>query len=332
MDIMAKEIQLKKEYLRSVKNFLPAELLKACSASFGNKIANELGKRFKRQGNKWRKEDCVNYIFEVMEYAYLKEKLAYMQLSDVFLHSKRRIWYSFELCGKANNCLLSEGGLKRDLTATFEKLNLKYDFAVAMFDEVAWIRVALPSSKADTALYIAYFIGEGFIFVSKRKINFKLMKALSSGLKYESLKVLDLNGKDVWSLLKILKQRKSKALEIDHARCYNQEEYLNNSRVVDFSQKSARRAEIKDCFANNSPDLQSFTIKSESGLRVAEVLPEMSGYPCRSKIRISHPNLHEFLIEASQRNVITQPLPQYMKHFFLTGKNVITLKDSASKK
>ncbi|XP_071440775.1 uncharacterized protein [Hetaerina americana] len=328
---MSNLIRLRKEYRRILKNFSEAEFKRSFIDLFGQGKWDNVLKTFpKRQINsKLQADRAVAITVEEVDEVYLQKMIHGLQLLDVLLHSQRKKWYAFKLCGDRPNAALSDRKVEDDIKSSTLKLKAPCDVKVKAHEEIFWIRVSSRTARSSTPVFFAYFACEDVILSTRRSPNRKILQSIVNTLKFENYKKLSLEGRDIWSLFTIIEEKDGKTQEVRVNRVLKEKDQQKKLHAVQDT-CSYKKNEMEVLFGANPPVLQSLEIKSESGFRVKRWLPEMEGVPVKSILRVRHPNIAEYFKELAVSNVIMDPM--FYKSILATGKNIITLKDPALRK
>ncbi|XP_046383890.1 uncharacterized protein LOC124154299 isoform X2 [Ischnura elegans] len=323
---------LRKEYRKILKNFSEVEFKRSFIDLFGWEKWNCIVRSFPKYqiSSKADADRAVAITVEEVDEEFLQRTIHGLQLLDVLLHSKRRKWYAFKLCGERTNTVSSDRRVEEDIKATSWKLKAPCDVKVKAHEEVFWIRISSKRGRNCAPTFFAYFACEDIILCTRKSPNRKMFQSIVSTLRFENYKKLSLEGKDVWSLFKMIEEKDGKAHEgnVNLALKDNEDQLKGSNFVKDMS--SGKKNEVNALFGLNPPVLQSLMIKGESGFRVKRWLPEMEGVPVKSVLRVINPSIAEFFKRLAVSNVIMDPM--FYKSILATGKNIITLKDPALRK
>ncbi|KAI4487575.1 hypothetical protein M0804_005724 [Polistes exclamans] len=264
----------------------------------------------------------------------LKQRLMRLELIEISRH-KRRCWYTYGISG-SNNEPPHIGTIDFKQTVK-EKLNrLKFtnkniEVDAVVFNGIMYlsIKLVMRDSLKTPANYFAIFLDKKYIFAAQKKTLQVLVDAITQSMGYNKNKSIDLNGKDLMSLMKLLRVRKQGAVslsDIMNIPMYKNAKPIIRKTGIDFTQERQRRKFIENRFGLDPPTLNTLVINGANtsiyDREIASRLPNNTiqiGWEFRSE------NIAIFLIHLFERGILLPPLPSYISNLMVMGRNMLTL-------
>ncbi|KAK2586012.1 hypothetical protein KPH14_010580 [Odynerus spinipes] len=264
----------------------------------------------------------------------LKERLIRLELIDISRH-KRKVWYTHSVSG-SNHTSRHLGALeiKQELKEQLAKLGAKkLEVDAVIFDGVMYICVKYTqSSRAKVSPnYFAFFLGQKYLFSSKKVPPQNCLRVIPNIMGYSKSKSLDLKGKDLMSLIRLLRVKEQGVLNsadiINGSKKYRDAEPIIKSTGIDYTQEKQRKNFTEKCFGKNPPMLETLVVKAPScPISDPEIASKLSdniqiGVEFRSR------NIPAFLTILAERGIFLSPLPPYISNLMLMGRNTLTLEE-----
>lgn len=132
--------------------------------------------------------------------------------SDISRHSKRKMWYGYELTG-LNKTLryIERQKLQENIKEEFHSSSLKMNVKVVMYNNITFVYVKEEKKKTKKSrtqhtvpTFFALFLGHKYFFCSKKIIPLDYVKVMAVSLGYNNSRRIKLLGKDLTSLIKLL--------------------------------------------------------------------------------------------------------------------------------
>lgn len=132
-----------------------------------------------------------------------------MNLSDVSRHSKRKIWYGYQLINSEKTVnYLGRQKIEESITNEFELNNLKVKVKILIYNGITYVYIREKRKKAKrqymSTVFFALFLEHKYFFCSKKSVSTSFLNVITNSLGYSKYKKIKLMGKDLWSLMKLL--------------------------------------------------------------------------------------------------------------------------------
>lgn len=131
--------------------------------------------------------------------------------SDTSRHSKRKIWYGYELIGlNETPKYVEKQKIQESIKEEFYSNGLKMDVKAVMYNNITFIYVKEEKKKktkqhyGTMPIFFALFLGHKYFFSSKKVVPHDYVKVITISLGYNNSKKIKLMGKDLASLIKLL--------------------------------------------------------------------------------------------------------------------------------
>ncbi|XP_067216527.1 uncharacterized protein [Linepithema humile] len=217
-------------------------------------------------------------IKETIDNVNLREKeifnrLTTLEVIDISRHSNRRIWYAYELTesNRAEN-YLKKRDMEDNIKNEFHSNGLTVDVKTTKHEDITFINIKENKKIAkrkivrlDTSTFFAFFSGHKYIFCSKKNISFDIMKMIATCIGYDNNKRINLMGKDLKSLIRLLRikqQGVSHAENINQASAYKPSSPIVKDDGIDYMQDKQRNKYAKQCLGKDPPTLELLVVKA----------------------------------------------------------------------
>ncbi|KAK7572146.1 hypothetical protein V9T40_014618 [Parthenolecanium corni] len=252
--------------------------------------------------------------------------------TDLMLYSHKKTWYSVSMRQENQ---IPDSDLADNIKRKFLEKKIKMNIHTDVSGNVRWFALLVCQKKrnGDIALkrpvYIARPLNTSYLFYSPSRTTPDFLQILVKAFGYDTHKVLKLNGKDIPSLLSMLERRKN----ADQVRVRTSLALKNitdnvavkSSRGIDFCQDKMRSDHAKEILGNEPIQLENLVVNVNSEWRGLRTLPEAEGEKFDISMKIGSKNVHSSLEELIKAGVISPPYPVWLKEFFISGKNVLSI-------
>ncbi|XP_034249841.1 uncharacterized protein LOC117650489 [Thrips palmi] len=261
--------------------------------------------------------------------AEVEDLLSTFLLLGTAYNSSRRTWTSYKLEG---DCLQVkfEDEIKEDLKHILEENQLNATIAIKTVDCMQWIqvterRLVKKRWKDYAPYYVACFIGEPYMFLSKRDVSDDFLKSLSEGFGYTGYKYSNLNGHDLESMFSHLRQKGAKRGIVRPIST------LSNIKVTssgkDFSQHENRRKFVSDIMGTSPPKISNYVVVAKNLPWKGRVQhPSLKTKTFDMKIEFQTEDTAEMLLDMAEHGCLKVPPPSYVVNLMSTGRNNIKLR------
>lgn len=151
---------------------------------------------------------------------------------DISRHSKRKVWYCYELTSpnKPVN-YVGKRKLQEDIIKELSLNTIQANVKVVTYNDVTFVYIKEKKKKKQaisvTPFYFALFLGHEYIFCSKKNISSDFMKIVTDTLGYKKIKKIKLIGRDIRSLMRMLRIKQQgilHAADLDQSLVYEASE------------------------------------------------------------------------------------------------------------
>lgn len=266
-----------------------------------------------------------------LEVKELRRRLMRLELIDTCKH-KRKVWYAYSISGSTHGCNhFGPTEFTQKLKKNLKALNKnKIEVDTIIFNGVMYISIKyVPSNNLNTASnYFALCLGQKYIFSTKKTASQIFIDAITNIMQYTRPKSLDLKGKDLMSLIHLLRTKTQGVLNpanIVNDVIYRDAEPIIKNTGIDYMQNKQRKNYAEKCFGKNPPVFDTLAVKgpscSISDREIALKLPKdiRSGWEFRSH------NIATFLTALAEKGVLVTPFPSYLSNLMTMGRNILTL-------
>lgn len=268
-----------------------------------------------------------------LEVTQLSERLMKLELHDISRH-QHRVWYSYNISGCSDKPFRFgteefKEKIKQKLTTLSRK---KIEVATLMFNGIMYINIKyiqLDNMKTIPN-YFALLLGQEYIFSTKKNAPKIFVDVITHNMGYSKNKIYDLSGKDLMSLINLLRRKIQGVLDpvnIKTSPTYRDAEPIIKSTGIDYSQEKQRKNFAEKCFGKSPPKLDRLVVKGPNctinDRDIAAKLPDniKIGWEFRSH------NIATFLTTLAEKGVLLPPLPPYISNLMSIGKNSLTLEN-----
>ncbi|KAI4497406.1 hypothetical protein M0802_007417 [Mischocyttarus mexicanus] len=266
----------------------------------------------------------------------LKKRLMRLELIEITRH-KRKCWYTYRI-SEVNNepphigTIDFKETVKRKLQkleSTMKKINID----AIVFNGVMYlsIKFEVKNNVKTPANYYAIFLDKKYIFSAQKRALQVFLDAITQSMGFNKNKSLDLSGKDLISLMRLIRIRKQGAvsvLDIMNVPTYKTAKPIIRNTGIDFTNGRQRRNFIENRFGANPPTLETLSI---TGPNTTIVDRQIASRLKKNTIQIGwefrSENMATFLKNLYERGILLSPLPPYVSNFMSMGRNKLTLEE-----
>lgn len=132
-------------------------------------------------------------------------------VTDISRHSKKKIWYGYELRNNENNKLLIPNiDMEKRIAQSLLINSLKTSVKIINNEGITFISLQQKDkTKQLLPIFVALYLHQGYFFISKKNIAKDILNGIVAGLGYKSHKYLNLSGRNLNSLIKIIQMKKN---------------------------------------------------------------------------------------------------------------------------
>ncbi|XP_072157144.1 centromere protein N-A isoform X5 [Bemisia tabaci] len=168
-------------------------------------------------------------------------------------------------------------------------------------------------------VYCACDLDEPYLFVSpKGAVHNHILLRVAPSLGYGDSQVCQLEGKNILSLTQILKRR------FNHHTVeeFNPVDIIRTSDGLNYCLDEERKKFAAKVFGGEEPvELQTLSVTASVPFRGLRVVPDAEGNMFKSSLKISAPNIAEFVKDLAKQRVVHMPLPPWLSKASHLGKN-----------
>lgn len=141
---------------------------------------------------------------------------------DVSRHSNRRIWYGYELKGEGRALNYFERRQMEDsIKEAFETSGLNIDVKAVLYDDIIFVNIKEKSKKKarrTMPIFFALIVEYKYFFCSRKTVSSEFIKLMTTALGYNSSKRINLMGRDLRSLIRLLWNKRQGTLHTENIR------------------------------------------------------------------------------------------------------------------
>ncbi|XP_054275656.1 uncharacterized protein LOC128994861 [Macrosteles quadrilineatus] len=267
----------------------------------------------------------------------LEEMYHLLLLYRTAFDSKKKKWTPVNLLEPADDLSFAtdENLIRLNILQGLRIKGLNAVVKVITHEDLIWVMIIEKKLtrrrgiKLMTPLFICYEIGTPYIFTAS-KINETTMECLLRAMKYKKHKLQHLEGRDVKSLLSLLKHKTSNRSN-QIVPC-TQGAVRVGHRYFDVSKKQSRETYVNRVFDTKDPIiLETFNVRANTVWR-GDVIPGMQGEPFTMALSLQSKNLVGMIKHMSSIDMINTPLPDYLQEITRSGKNQVCMKSRGTSK
>jgi len=253
-----------------------------------------------------------------------------LQLYRTAFSSKQKKWITLNLLEPAEDISFptDEKVIRHNILQGLRIKGLNAVVKVITYNELIWVMIIEKKltrrngMKLLAPIFWCYEIGLPFIFTAS-KIRGTLMECILRAMKYKNHKSKQLEGKDVKSLLALIKHKSIN--KSNHLFPYTQQAQVGRG-FFDISARKSRESYVSKVFDTKDPiTLETFTVKAEAVWR-GDLIPEMKGEPFPVTMTLQSKDLVGMLKHMVSTNMVTTPLPAYLQEIVRSAKNQVCMR------
>ncbi|XP_034948185.1 uncharacterized protein [Chelonus insularis] len=262
----------------------------------------------------------------------LRKRLTILEVTEVSRHSNRKIWYGYELKQKKNGascCTLED--IRNSIERNLNMLQLKMEINLITHESVTYLSMReKKASHRILPIFMALLFDLGYFFCSKKSVTKEFLHVITESSGYTSYKKLSLSGRDIKSLVKILHLKKQGVIT-SNVLCnpadFQEAEALIRDNGIDFRQHKQRKEYLQQCFGNEPPILEVLAVnKSNTQWADDDISKKLSDINFNMQWEFKSHNITNFLVQLTEKRLLSNPLPNYITNFLSSGKNELNLK------
>ncbi|XP_012283491.1 uncharacterized protein LOC105701371 isoform X2 [Orussus abietinus] len=338
----ASNINVRQQLNLVMKRFKFEELESAVVPSFPEISWNQIRAKLIKLHDKFTVSDAVRVIEQTIEEAKignqeLKNRLSMLEVIDVSRHYKKKTWYTYKLKDPVNaqnfptNCEFRDTIMQRFYTSQMDM-----DVQVVAHGGVIYISIKekTRSKQARRILptFFALFRGQQYFFCSRKRITKAYVMVLTDSIGYKSSKRINLMGRDLKSLIKILRAKKQ---GITDGECtlqpptFSKTGPISKHTGIDFTQHKQRKEYIEKCFGKDAPTIELLVMNAPDQHILHNKVPNnMENEKVHTRWEFRSRDIIAQIKKLAQDKVLQTPLPYYVSSLMSAGKNELTLRDS----
>ncbi|XP_046414656.1 uncharacterized protein LOC124176879 isoform X1 [Neodiprion fabricii] len=268
----------------------------------------------------------------------LRDRLSILEVIEVSRHSNQRIWTCHELRGETVTMsgFQSDSEIRDRVAKEFLRSVQNMEVQITSYNGITFL--TLRSSQRSTSrrvknvetLYFAFCKGEKYFFSGKKNMGKNYLLAMAQALGYTNTKPSKLSGRDLKSLIKLLRAKQQGAMNsknISLPPVYPGLQPVVRSTGIDFTESKQRGEYIDKCFGTEAPKTEMLAVNIASEVwDCPELVPEMEGESGICKWEFHSTYIPGMMKKLVQRRVLTIPLPIYVQDMLIIGRNETTLR------
>nr|XP_050854342.1 uncharacterized protein LOC127065671 [Vespula vulgaris] len=266
----------------------------------------------------------------------LRQRLMKLELIDISRH-KRKHWYTYSVSGSNNEPLhIGTADFKQSVKEKLDKKRLrstKVEVDAIVFNGILYLSIKYV--KTDNvkvpANYFALFLDQKYLFSAKKDSSKPFLDAITECMGYNKHKSIDLKGKDLMSLIRLLRLRMQGALsaaDIINTTTYRDAQPIIRDTGVDYTQEKQRRNFTENCFGIKPPTLDTLVVRGpNSSISDREIASRLTNDVIQVEWEFRSENVIMFLTTLFERGILLAPLPPYISNLMSMGRNVLTLEE-----
>ncbi|KAF7397914.1 hypothetical protein HZH68_009136 [Vespula germanica] len=266
----------------------------------------------------------------------LRQRLMKLELIDISRH-KRKHWYTYSVSGSNNEPLhIGTADFKQSVKEKLDKRRLrstKVEVDAIVFNGILYlsIKYVKKDNGKIPANYFALFLDQKYLFSAKKDSPKLFLDAITNCMGYNKYKSIDLKGKDLMSLIRLLRLRMQGALnaaDIINATTYRDAQPIIRDTGVDYTQEKQRRNFTENCFGIKPPTLDTLVVRGpNSSISDREIASRLTNDIIQVGWEFRSENVIMFLTTLFERGILLAPLPPYISNLMSMGRNVLTLEE-----
>ncbi|XP_043672256.1 uncharacterized protein LOC122631083 [Vespula pensylvanica] len=266
----------------------------------------------------------------------LRQRLMKLELIDISRH-KRKQWFTYSVSGSNNEPLhIGTADFKQSVKEKLNKKGLrstKVEVDAIVFNGILYLSIKYikkDNVKVPTN-YFALFLDQKYLFSAKKDSSKQFLDAITHCMGYNKHKSIDLKGKDLMSLIRLLRLRMQGALsaaDIINTTTYRDAQPIIRDTGVDYTQEKHRRNFTENCFGIKPPTLDTLVVRGpNSSVSDREIASRLTNDIIQVGWEFRSENVIMFLTTLFERGILLAPLPPYISNLMSMGRNVLTLEE-----
>uniref|UniRef100_A0A1B6KS60 Uncharacterized protein n=1 Tax=Graphocephala atropunctata TaxID=36148 RepID=A0A1B6KS60_9HEMI len=263
----------------------------------------------------------------------LRELHCLLQLYRIAYFSHTKMWTAVNLLEPDEDLQnpAANDVIKRNLLQAFRIKSLNAIVNVITHDDFVWVMIVCKKLtrnkgvKLQTPQFLCYQIGTPYLLVDS-VIPATVQECILKAMKYKKWKIHQLEGRDIKSLLYLLRNRGINAAG-NMVEDYEPAEAEVGHRTIDFTKRKARETYVNKVFQTTEPiTLSHFTVSAETNWRDDAIVPEMAGEPFKATLKLKSNNIIEMIKDMVKNDMIVTPVPEYVQTILRSAKNKVVMR------
>ncbi|XP_047356824.1 uncharacterized protein LOC124951863 [Vespa velutina] len=266
----------------------------------------------------------------------LRQRLMKLELIDISRH-KRKHWYTYSVSDSNNEPLhIGTGDFKQSVKEKLDRqklLSTKIEVDAIVFNGIMYLSIKYikRNNVKVPANYFALFLDQKYLFSAKKNPPNIFIDAITHSMGYNKHKSIDLRGKDLMSLMRLLRLRIQGALsaaDIINKTTYQNAQPMIRDTGIDYTQERQRRNFTENCFGVNPPTLDTLVVRGpNSSISDREVASRLTNDIIQVGWEFRSEDVIMFLTTLFERGILLAPLPPYISNLMSMGRNELTLEE-----
>ncbi|XP_043270509.1 uncharacterized protein [Venturia canescens] len=254
----------------AIKKFRFEELENCVLHNFPETSWNRIRSTLIKNHQKFTVSNVLNIIEEAIHEAkvsetVLNDRIANLDIINISRHHSKKTWYTFKMLTQKSERqgVLTKSEIKTKIVQQFEKHQLKVDVRVIDYESLTFISIIdKPKDKRKSHRVLPFFFAMSmeleFLFCSRINPPKDFLQILVESFGYTSFKVVKLVGRDLHSLIQILRMKMQGAVDSENYETPRLKPAapVVTSSGIDFRQNKQRREYAEQCFGKEPPTLE----------------------------------------------------------------------------
>ncbi|XP_051171374.1 uncharacterized protein LOC127288134 [Leptopilina boulardi] len=265
----------------------------------------------------------------------LKNRLSLLEVIDISRHHMKKTWYTFEMLKiKEKINFMTKSEVTTRIMEFFSEQNVSAEVYTANYDGFIFVAIKeKPKSKQRKTVRLipicfALILGQDHFFCSKKTVTNPYIRVISNSMGYGEYKRVQLFGRNLRSLFKLLWQKRQGAINTETMEDvpYQDHKPLITSTGINFTQAIHRKQYVKNFFGPDPPQVETLALQcANSTWYDEETVEKLPNYNLCIGWNFNSTNVNNLLQNLIKEKVIQLPMPAYLSKWTTSGRNSIKL-------
>lgn len=264
----------------------------------------------------------------------LRSRLSLLEVMDISRHHMKKTWYSFEMLNlKEKVNFMTKSEIETEIMELFRERNINAQVHTAIYDGFMFVAIReKPNQKKlnrFNTIFFALILGHDHFFCSKKTLTNPFIKVISNTMGYNECKRIQLFGKNIKSLLKLMWQKRQGAINtVTNNVPYQDHKPLITSTGINFTQAKNRKQYVETFFGPDPPQVETLALQCANSTWYDEESFEKSQDNFNVAWDFKSVNINNFIQNIIKEKVLPLPMPAYLSEWTTSGRNFMNLEET----